>query len=805
MSTSSADLDHTPETPSQSLDLDEQLKTLFGFEEFQPGQRPVIESVISGAPTLAVMPTGAGKSLCYQLPAASLDGVTLVISPLISLMKDQVDSLKEREISAAFLNSTLTASDQKEVIYQMERGAYKLIYVAPERFQHQHFISTLKRINISLIAVDEAHCISRWGHNFRPHYARLGDYLAELNPPRVLACTATATPRVSADIVNTLRFQNARTHIAGFLRENLYLEARLCNSERSRHQQFEAFLTQMLDQGEGAVVVYSTTVKRVEKYAQICVDLLGDEHVVMYHGRLPNRKRQSAQERFMDGSARVVVATNAFGMGVDRADVRAVVHIDLPGTLEGYYQEVGRAGRDRKPAHCLLLYMQADARTHQFLISRSNPSPEHLQEVWNTLRDQATQDPDCAYSIENLEEKFKRSQEPIDTPLRHFKTAQIIRVDSWSNTIEVNTNYLEINDVYQLPIDVQTLEQQRDHELQNLDKMLHFAQSSICRHTYLLQYFGEGAEGSCPQGARCDRCEPSSAAYRSSTQATGELSEDERRITLKALSGVARAKGVYGQTRVIEMLSGSNSARFQETFLKDLSTYGILTHLGADACKELIGILVSAGFCILAPRILRNGEVSKYKSLQITPEGLKVMSGRADPTFRLERSWVQLEHQSHGKSHQSKPQPQSRSKPSRSSTHKSSWASKSRSSESSTTRNQSKSTTAKSSKSWRASVSSTAQSKSSSATSQSIQSKRATATSSDEPSGLREELRRYRLSQARLREIPPFAVFSDAVLDALVDDYPQSQQSFLAVRGLGPAKWAQYGSDILEIISNHTV
>jgi superfamily II DNA helicase RecQ len=461
--------------------------------------------------------------------------------------------------------------------------------------------------------------------------------------------------------------------------------------------------------------------------------------------------------------------------------------------------------------------MQADARTHQFLISRSNPSPEHLQEVWNTLRDQAIQDPDSAYSIENLEEKFKRSQEPIDTPLRHFKTAQIIRVDSWSNTIEVNTNYLETNDVYQLPIDVQTLEQQRDHELQNLDKVLHFAQSSLCRHTYLLQYFGEGADGSCPQGARCDRCEPSSAAYRSSTQATGELSEDERRITLKALSGVARAKGVYGQTRVIEMLSGSNSARFQETFLKDLSTYGILTYLGADACKELIGILVSAGFCMIAPRILRNGEVSKYKSLQITPEGLKVMSGKADPTFRLERSWVQLEHQSHGKSHQSKPQPQSRSKPSRASTHKSSWASKSRSSESSTTRDQSTSTT-KSPKSWRASVSSTTQSKSSSATStkksrgsqstqstQSTQSKRATATSSDEPSGLREELRRYRLSQARLREIPPFAVFSDAVLDALVDDHPQSQQSFLAIRGLGPAKWAQYGSDILEIIGNHTV
>ena len=778
MSTSSDESVHILKA-APLLNLDEQLKDLFGFEHFQPGQRPVIESVLSGDPTLAVMPTGAGKSLCYQLPAASLNGVTLVISPLISLMKDQVDSLNERGISAAFLNSTLSAADQREVIQQMERGVYKLVYVAPERFQHHHFISALQRTEISLIAVDEAHCISRWGHNFRPHYARLGEYLTALSPPRVLACTATATPQVSADIVTTLRFQNARTHIAGFLRENLYLEARLCNSERSRQHQLESFITQMITQGEGAIVVYSTTVKRVEKYAQVCVELLGDEEVVMYHGRLPNQERQAAQDRFMEGSARVVVATNAFGMGVDRADVRAVVHIDLPGTLEGYYQEVGRAGRDRQPAHCLLLYMQADARTHQFLINRSNPSPQHLQAVWSALRERAERDPDGAYSLELLEEEFKRSPEPIDTPLRHFKTAQMIRVDTWSKSVEVNSNFLEISDIYQLPIDVQTLEQQRDHELQNLEKMLHFAQSGICRHTYLLQYFGEGAEGTCPQDASCDRCAPSAAAYRSATQATGVISEDERRLTLKALSGVARAKGVYGQTRVIEMLSGSTSARLRETFLSDLSTYGILKHIGADSCKELIGILVSAGLCIIAPRILRTGEISKYKSLQITPEGLKVMSGKAEPAFRLERSWIQLEMQSHAQSTQSSARTAQ--------TAARGWASKKRASSSSAARAQSKSP-------WR-----------DSARASSPQSAAPTPSTGRhaEPSGLREALRRYRLSQARLREIPPFAVFSDAVLDALVEDRPQSRQGFLAIRGLGPAKWAQYGADILEKIGEH--
>lgn len=761
---SSSSLDITPPT----LDLNQQLKALFGFETFQPGQRSVIESTLTGAPTLAVMPTGAGKSLCYQLPAATLDGVTLVVSPLISLMKDQVDGLIERGISAAFLNSTLTPLDQREVIYQMERGAYKLVYIAPERFQHGQFISALQRINISLIAVDEAHCISRWGHNFRPHYARLGEYLNELDPPRVLACTATATPRVCADIIQTLRFKNPRAHVAGFLRENLYLEARLCNSERSRQSQLEDFLSLTLEEHDGAVVIYSTTVKRVEKYAQVCVELIGAEQVVMYHGRLPNKDRQRAQERFMSGDARVVVATNAFGMGVDRSDVRAVVHIDMPGTLEGYYQEVGRAGRDRDPAHCLLLYMQSDLKTHEFLISRSNPSTQHIQAVWNALCEHTINHPDSPLTAAQLTEQFKRGSEPVDAPLRHFKSAQLIRVDQWSQGIEVNPQCLGISDVYQLPLDLTTLEQQREHELQNLEKMRDFAQSPLCRHTYLLQYFGEGADGGCPKDARCDRCLPSPAAYRSATQATGALTEDERRITIKALSGVARAKGIYGKTRVIEMISGASNARIDATFLKNLSTYGILRHLGPDACKDLINSLIGGGLCMMAPRILPSGEVAQYKSLQLTPEGFKVMSGKADPAFRLEKRWVQLELRSRGGAGLTTTQARGalNSTLSPKDTTKASPKPKKRSSKAlgSTSRRDAQ---------------------------------------TEETGGLREALRRYRLAQAREREIPPFAVFSDAVLGALVADTPKDQHGFLAIRGLGPAKWAQYGIDILRIIQEH--
>lgn len=749
------------------FDLDEQLKARFGFDHFQRGQREVIESVLGGIPTLAVMPTGAGKSLCYQLPAICLEGTTLVISPLISLMKDQVDSLTARGVRAAFLNSAQSASQQKEVIFQLSQQQFDLLYVAPERFQHTLFINVAKRINISLIAVDEAHCISRWGHNFRPHYARLGDYISELNPPRVIACTATATPQVRADIKKTLRFEDSKIHIAGFLRDNLYLEARLCHSERDRQVQLESFIEYIREKTDGAIVIYSTTVKKVERYAQVCIDLVGDEHVVMYHGRLTPQQRKQAQDRFMEGEANIVIATNAFGMGVDRSDVRAVVHLDLPGTLEGYYQEVGRAGRDREEAHCLLLYMHSDARTHQFLISKSNPSREHLQAVWTTLLRELGEGRFLTH--EGLEQLLSHRDEPLETPLRILRSINAIRVDPVSNEIEINPALRGVLDISLLPLDLQTLAAQREHELDNLETMVQFAQSPRCRHTYLLQYFGEGAEGPCPEASRCDRCAPSEAQYQSPTEARGSITPDERRITQKALSGIARAKGVYGQMKVIEMLAGSTSSQLRETFLVELSTYGILSYLGQKDCKALINKLLNAGLCILAPRILKNGEISNYKTLQLTPEGLGVMAGKSDPLFRLDRDWIRLEKQSS----QFAPPSSSRSQGTQTSV------------------------AVATSKSPRSPQTSPVER----GLKKGVSSMTSLAKGDDDASGLRERLRRYRTTQARLREIPPYAVFSDSVLNALVEEQPQDHRSFLAIRGLGPSKWAQYGIEILAIIN----
>lgn len=361
------------------------LRTHFGFEGLRGGQGPVIRDILSGRPTIAVMPTGAGKSLCYQLPAMMLDGLTVVISPLISLMKDQVDGLRARDIPADFINSSLTLDERRAVEARVDAGTTKLLYVAPERFGGSGgFERFLARQSLALFAVDEAHCISRWGHDFRPDYRLLGGVLERLRPAKVLACTATATPTVRDDIGDALGLTDPAVHVSGFLRDNLRLEVRYTSGDRAK----EAALVEALqrdDAREGAIIVYANTRKRVDAVAPLLEGALG-EPVAAYHGGMDPEARTHAQDTFMNGDARVAVATNAFGMGVDRSDVRVVAHFEMPRTIEGYYQEVGRAGRDGKPSRCLLLYNPNDSRVHEFLIEQGD-NPEHRASEARKLRD----------------------------------------------------------------------------------------------------------------------------------------------------------------------------------------------------------------------------------------------------------------------------------------------------------------------------------------------------------------------------------------------------------------------------------
>ena len=365
----------------RSAELQLALRERFALEEFRPGQREVIENVLQGRDVLCVMPTGGGKSLCYQLPALLLPGLTLVVSPLIALMKDQVDSLVQRGVRATLLNSTLDASEQHARILEIEAGHYDLVYVAPERFRSGRFVEAMARVKPSLLAVDEAHCISEWGHDFRPDYAKIGLARKKLGMLPCIALTATATDLVRRDIAVQLDLRDHAQFVTGFDRPNLTYAV----VEARRDADKLAALARVFEQSPGSAIVYASSRARCEAVAQFLTRELKREAVV-YHAGLSRDERTSAQERFMGGEAEVVVATNAFGMGVDKPDIRAVVHFNMPGTLEAYYQEAGRAGRDGLPARCVLLYAPGDRMLQELFIDNEYPPPDAVYKVYDYLR-----------------------------------------------------------------------------------------------------------------------------------------------------------------------------------------------------------------------------------------------------------------------------------------------------------------------------------------------------------------------------------------------------------------------------------
>ncbi|HEX8433798.1 ATP-dependent DNA helicase RecQ [Archangium sp.] len=351
----------------------------FGLTEFRPGQAQVISSVLSGRNTVVVMPTGAGKSLCYQLPAMLLPGVTLVISPLIALMKDQVEQLTARGISATFINSSLSDVDRAERIRRMRVGEFKLVYVAPERFRSPSFLDALAQVGVDLLAIDEAHCISQWGHDFRPDYAQLGQVRKRLRPPRTVALTATATPEVRDDIVRSLLMKDPQVFAEGFDRPNLFLEVLEVGGDEDKRRACAGLAAL-----GGSGIIYGSTRKSTENMHSALLER--GVNAILYHAGMDDDARRRAQDEFMSAKEAVAVATNAFGMGIDKPDIRFVAHANIPKAVEAYYQEIGRAGRDRGPAFAALLFNHADVYTQERLIESNHPSEAVLSDVWNVLR-----------------------------------------------------------------------------------------------------------------------------------------------------------------------------------------------------------------------------------------------------------------------------------------------------------------------------------------------------------------------------------------------------------------------------------
>jgi RecQ family ATP-dependent DNA helicase len=472
-----------------SVDLQQELSRHFGYGAFRKGQEEVVRAVLSGRPTIAILPTGGGKSLCYQLPALLLEGTTIVVSPLVALMKDQVDALRARGIAAAFINSSLAEGERQEIQGAMRRGEYKLIYVAPERFKSPSFLSAVSGLRVPLLAVDEAHCISAWGHDFRPEYQQLAKARETVQAERLLALTATATPEVRRDIADALELRNPQVFVAGFDRPNLFVEVLRASGDKDKLGRLTA-----LARGGGPGLVYAGTRKNVEKIVAALnaagVDALG------YHAGMRDEERTQVQDKFLQGLAPIVVATNAFGMGVDKADIRFVVHFDTPRSVEAYYQEIGRAGRDGKESYALLLFNFADVMMQRRMIDAGRPSRDLVEQAWEAARRLRRG------SVEELARECNVSAAELSGAVRLLESAgHLERGRNRDGQFVVGTPNVATAD---LAVDFELLELRVARERQMLDRMVRFADTRGCRRQNLLRYFGDGeAPRSC---TACDSC-----------------------------------------------------------------------------------------------------------------------------------------------------------------------------------------------------------------------------------------------------------------------------------------------------------
>lgn len=586
---------------SERLTLEQALKHYFNFNSFRTGQKEVVEEVLGGNNVLTVMPTGQGKSLCYQLPALLMPGITVVVSPLVALMKDQVDALHGKNLyQATFISSQLTQEEQRQRLEEMGRGKFKLVYVAPERLKSRLFCAHLARLKVSLLTVDEAHCVSHWGHDFRPDYLSIREFHRQLTgAPKILALTATATPAVQEDILEQLGIPDASRVIAGSDRPNLFYSAKTFDSDRSKLAELE----KLISARSGSGLVYVATRKDAEKIAAVLAGKLRIA-AAAYHAGLQPEERSRVQDDFLQGRTRVVVGTNAFGMGIDKSDIRFVIHYCLPASLEAYYQEVGRAGRDGGPADCMLFFTHRDRQLQEWIIDNDALTKQDIIDFWQACRSSLEGNFTTLSSVA-MEQKGM-GETKLRLLLSMLERIEVLRVadrDGDNLYLEMGPN----RPTGDLMITV--LQEARERSREKKEKLaatVNWIHSSFCRRAGLLSYFGEEVQVHAQRC--CDNCLQNTR---------GKMAESN--LPLAVFACIKELPRLLGQKRLVDVLRGSRAKDILEGGYDKINSYGKFAGYSSTAVRGLVNQLMGDGFL--------KGVGDEYPVIALTPSGEKALEG----------------------------------------------------------------------------------------------------------------------------------------------------------------------------------